>query len=311
MPTEIEGLQEGQMEKLRVATDLPPHKLDNIYTSTRVGVQRQAPGVMHGLEGQEPMEALAFKDGRFSWIDVKPKGGIPMRITHMLGADLSKTPCDCARGKNGVAGLGGLDCGCRFGGLEETQAKLKGEVPVVELKVQFMGSALSPDAVQSEMQRFAASCGAKLARSRRAKVNKYVIWTWKAIPGDRWQAHIGNRPFKGVKGPIVSLGQSGQPPTIHQTNKLPGQIQSYTFRLVPPNGSTSTIAPKLPLLQRALERAGAISIVCKTRILSMPRRAAESLAELDGLVSKKTAPWIGAGLAAYLLYRYYKPQPRW
>ncbi len=304
MPAEIEGLQEGQIEKLRAATDLP--ELGNTYTSTAVGVQRHSPGVMNGLGGaQQPMETLAFKDGRFSWIDVKPKGGIPMRITHTLGADLSKPPCDCARG------LGGVDCGCRFAGIEDTKAKLRKEIPVVELNVRFMGTALSPDAIHSEMQRFASACGAKLAPYRRARVNKYILWSWKALPGDRWQSHISNRPFNGVKGPIVSLGQSGQPPTVHQTNQLPGQIQSYVFRLVPPEGGPASVLPKLVNLQRALETAGAIGTTFSSRVRSMPRKAAESLAGLEDLNAKTALPWVGAGVAAYFLYRHYNRSRRW
>lgn len=320
MPTEIEGLREGQLDRLRVTTKIRPgHTLGNLYTSTAVGPGREAPGV-EGLGAVEPMDARAYKDGRFSWIDVNPKGGIPMRITHTLGANLRKPPCKCARTGLGDLSHCGPGCGCpfcrRFVGLGDLAAAAD-EQPVVELTVQFMGDSVTPAAVRSEVQRLAAMCGCRLAAKRKAQVEQYVLWTWKTIGGDRWRAYIANSgPFQGTPGPVVSLARSGQPPTVRQTNLLPGQIQRFTFRLIPEDGQDKqqSVKDNLTALQIMLERSGAAQISARLRTLSLPTKTVEALEGLEGF--NPGASLVDVGLIAipvglgYLAYRLYKQAAR-
>lgn len=58
-----------------------------------------------GLATIEPMWTQGFKDGRHSWIDVRPRMGPPMRITHTIGANLARRPSFDAYDDLGELGL--------------------------------------------------------------------------------------------------------------------------------------------------------------------------------------------------------------
>jgi len=55
-----------------------------------------------GLAAVEPLWTQGYKDGRHSWIDVRPPRGPAMRITHTIGADLTRPPSFNGLGELGV-----------------------------------------------------------------------------------------------------------------------------------------------------------------------------------------------------------------
>jgi LPXTG-motif cell wall-anchored protein len=60
---------------------------ERVYNLPPDLAQFTVPPIRTGIRGTgavEPMESKAYKDGRFSWIDVYPRGGRPMRITHQI-----------------------------------------------------------------------------------------------------------------------------------------------------------------------------------------------------------------------------------
>jgi hypothetical protein len=179
---------------------------------------------------------------------------------------------------------------------------------VVELTVQFMGNTVTPAAVRSEVQRLAAMCGCRLAAKRKAQVEQYVLWTWKEIGGSRWRAYIANSgPFQGTPGPVVSLARSGQPPTVRQTNLLPGQIQRFTFRLIPEDGQDkqASVKANLTALQIMLERSGAAQISARLQTLSLPAADVEALEGLEGIKPLSAIMYVGLAGAGWLAYRLY------
>jgi len=47
---------------------------------------------LSGFAAVTPLRTRGFKDGRHAWVDIVPTFGPPMRITHTIGADLSRRP---------------------------------------------------------------------------------------------------------------------------------------------------------------------------------------------------------------------------
>lgn len=236
MPTEIEGIREGQ--------------LDSLYTTTQVGPFTVAPGV--GLSGSPtPMRARAYKKGRFSWIDVVPPGGAPMRITHKLGADISKPPWACQRGLAGLEGRGRSRCARgALSGLGDATRPVpptlarnpipKDRTAGLRIIIRSVGPRVSKVTYDNMLLNLAGKLQyAVLPQLSTIVRDDNPVWTWRSVGPGQFEAVVGSGPFAGHTGEFVDVGENGGAPSAQDTANLPKNIQQYSGVLRPSDQNLS------------------------------------------------------------------------